>query len=183
MDNIARRQFLKGAAAVAGATAIGALPQLAQSATKPQVVPTLFHWDGARFVDARSMRAAGAALDQAELEIEVHGSPTRLRGIDQVVDLAGGAHVAFMAWTAPPSGATKVRFEADVRDGLHLRLHLIDGVHDLVISSGQLTEGIFVLSFGSLRGYSLDEDAEDGPVTNGQGSLRRGYVILRVHRS
>ncbi|MCC7434113.1 MAG: twin-arginine translocation signal domain-containing protein [Methanoregulaceae archaeon] len=183
MDNIARRQFLKGAAAVAGATAIGALPQLAQSATKPLVVPTLLLWDGTRFVEARSTRATGAAMGQAEIEIEVYGSPTRLRGIDQVVRTSGGEEVAFKAWTAPPSGATRVRFEADVREGLHLRLQLIDGEHDLVVSSAQLAEGVYVLSFGNLRGFSLDENADGGPVINGQGSLRRGYVILRISRS
>lgn len=183
MDNIARRQFLKGAAAVAGATAIGALPQLAQSATRSKIVPALLFWDGTRFVPARSVTGTGLVLEQVQIEIESRGGPTQLRGIDQVVQLPGGEHATFMAWTAPPSGSAKVRFEADVRAGLHLRLQLIDGSQDLSMSPRELSDGVYVLTFGNLRGFSLDENAEDGPVVNGQGSLRRGYVILRISRS
>lgn len=176
MKPIERREFLKGSALVLGSAAVGVIPQLAEAATTaPKVVPSLYRWDGTRFVRASMVGTEPALQGLKRIELISVGPATRLRGIDQIVSTPQGSFV-FHAWTAQPKGAPRVGWTSD-QDSIQLRLLLVDGTSDVEIP---MVEGIYVLTSGSLSGVT--SSVVDGQVEllDARGRLRGSYQVIRV---
>lgn len=176
MKPIERRDFLKGSALVLGSAAVGVLPQLAEAAVNaPKVVPSLYRWDGTRFVRASSLSKEPALLGLKRIELMSVGPATRLRGIDQIVSAPQGSFV-FHAWTAQPKGAPRVGWTSE-QDSIQLRLLLVDGTSDLKLP---LVEGIYVLTSGSLSGVTSSVVDDQVELLDARGPLRGSYQVIRV---
>lgn len=188
---IKRREFLKGAATLAAGSVLTLGPSSVLAsvvgAAGPKQVPTLYFWDGIRFVPASSLALGDRTILSAEVSIRSFGSPGRLQSLDQVVTTPKG-EAAFHAWTVPPIGMDRVRFVASTWKGITLRANLVDGSADMQLIRGagiqpKLKEGVYVLAFGSLSGYAYREDEPGGPVVNGVGPYPGGYVVIEIDRA
>lgn len=178
MKPIERRDFLKSSALVLGSAAVGVLPQLAEAATTstPKVVPSLYRWDGTRFVRVSSLRMEPVLQGQKRIELISAGPATRLRGIDQIVSTPQGSFV-FHAWTAQPKGAPRVGWTSD-QDSVQLRLLLVDGTSDLELP---MVEGTYVLTSGSLSGVTSSVVDDQVVLHDARGPLRGSYQVIRVN--
>lgn len=177
MKPIQRRDFIKGSALVLGGAAVGVIPQLAEAAaTAPKVVPSLYRWDGARFVRASSLSMEPGLQGLKRIELISVGPATRLRGVDQIVSTQQGSFV-FHAWTAQPKGASRVGWTSD-QDSIQLRLLLVDGTSDLDLP---MVEGVYVLTSGSLSGVTSSVVDDQVVLHDARGPLRGSYQVIRVN--
>ncbi|HVT12557.1 MAG TPA: hypothetical protein VHE55_09835 [Fimbriimonadaceae bacterium] len=160
---IARRTFLRGAASLVGASALG-LPAATLSAIAeplPLGSPSLavMFWDGTSLVAADSLAMGDLSLASVQLTFYGFGQAAEIRHIDvhpAVRTALGRRDAVFYAWTAPPNGVacTRCVMPVDVNAGLTVSTRiLVDGSEEdattafvVAKSSGpKLLEGEYVL--------------------------------------
>lgn len=161
---IARRTFLRGAASIVGATALG-IPGKALASSLNVAMPlaptplAVMYWDGASLVSADTLPFGDMSLSSVKLTIHGYGAMEELRRLDvhpTVRTSLGTRDVAFYAWTAPPSGTNVTRcvMPVDLKTGLRLSTHIVvDGNEQDVstafliagASGAKLREGCYVL--------------------------------------
>lgn len=67
---IARRDLLRGAALLAGGSALGVLPRLAEAVTLTPATPlSIGYWNGASFVAAEGLLYGATALDRIAITV------------------------------------------------------------------------------------------------------------------
>ena len=157
-----RREFLRNAAGVAGALALGWEAERAEAASQQsegQAEPTLAvaYWDGTRLIDAKHLASGEAALIHSGVRLRVnsHAGGEALRALNAYYLTEGNAHVPYHAWKQSALGHTSARFTMPVTGG--------DGI--LLSARHDSTE-----TFGRLH--------TDGSL--GQPKLRAGLYVLAV---
>jgi hypothetical protein len=198
---IPRRTFLRGAAGLLGATALG-IPSSALSAPMAFVASDLtfavMYWNGSAFVPAQDLSSGDQSLGSVQVTLHGFGTQGEIRWIDLVPLVRtpkGTQESAFYAWTAPPNGLAKTRctMPVDLIAGLHLSTRVVvdTAVEDILtpftISSAKgpkLREGSYVLCAAKVSWKGL-ELRPDGQVVNrlDQSPVAFQYVVASFARA
>lgn len=157
---IPRRAFIRGAAGLIGASAIG-LPKLALANWGAPVSAQLScaHWNGVTFVPAESLSAGDKTLDTVVVKLSAGGPEGNISSIDTSTFIAskvGATEAVFHAWTAPPYGGSTARFVQPVQKGALRLIATVNGAETPVAftvgpgTGPKLIEGAYVLVAGAL---------------------------------
>ena len=193
-ETLDRRQFLKGAAATAGAVIAGP-SALAKSIANVATPFALHFWNDDAFVDARRMGTSAEKLERVRVTITGvgTGSMQSLEALFFVPTARGSKPHGFMAWVP---GSTTSRFEMPVRgrQGISFQLtssslgRAVKSAIQLSQTSGNvaLREGDYVIvpSGRKLTGMKLgDGEESEKLIRRGEKSAAFQYLVLSIERA
>jgi hypothetical protein len=197
-----RRTFIRGAAGLLGASALGVpTAALAAPLAAMPVLSTalsVMFWDGKSFFSADSLVSGDQTLASVQITLKGSGPTAEIRAINLIplVRTADGPREApFYAWTAPPAGlpTTRCVMPVDLKSGLSLSARVLIGkeAQDCVVPFSvtkdlgpKLCEGRYVLCAASVSWSDWEL------LPNGQLARRSDgapadfqYVVLTVARA
>jgi len=193
--SFARRDFLRGAAGLVGASVVG-LPGLAEAQTtiggiiSAQPV-SVAYWDGVAWVLATSLPKGDASLQTVAIGLHGYGSGTSIRSID-----AYPGKIPFSAWSAAPQGCPATQYGAPVGPGgVLLSVNIQSGPKTVPIpilftpGSGtgpKLREGVYALALGKVDwiAYGYAPSTDHSPLVDASGNPATfQHVIMTVTRT
>ena len=192
-ETFPRRQFLKGAAATAGAACVGpaAMAKAIGRITTPVAV---FVWNDGRFVDASRISSTSEKIDRVRVTVSGSGSGN-LQSLDALFYIARRSKsnpAGFRAWL-PDSSTTRFEMPVSERDGISFLVttsNLGRAVKSTIRlsrngSNLKLREGTYVIvsSGQSLARTRLDESENliKGSFEDAQ-PVEFQHLILKVER-
>ena len=193
-NSIARRDFLRGAATLAGASVLG--PSAVARALFPvQASVALFYWDGERLLPADRLPGGDPGIDRVRLTIGGHGDASDLQALNAIFPVLTSAGLRAFPYHAWVAGGSRSRFTMPVDEDGNVTLRVeLSGKQatagDLRLNVGgrsgpKLREGVYVLVSGDvdLGGFVLDPKDDDSPLVDRNGLLAPfGYLTLAIER-
>lgn len=189
-NSIARRQFLRGAAGLVGATVVGSSSAVAQvigggvTGAKPITISPSYsvgYWDGLTFTDATSLAQGDPTLQSVHLTLKGFGDASGLISVDAMFPVSASIRAPFQAWKAGPSGCKEVMFTMPVdASGITFNLQLPNAemgtTSALTLRPGsdrgaKLRAGIYVIVPGAPNWSTLSytPSLPNTPLTTGDG--------------
>lgn len=195
---IPRRAFIRGAAGLIGASAIG-LPSSALAFLNPSSVlgVSCAYWNGSSFVPAESLKSGDSTLTAIRLTIAAGGEAGDLFGIDASPMVGSGRSVkpaVFHAWTAPPEGVQVTQCVLPVHSTAGLTLTpvvVIKGKEvesplpftTRTLSGPKLREGEYVVVAGSVNwnAFAMEQGKMVNRSNHEPASIQ--HAVLTVERA
>lgn len=199
--SIARRDFLRGVACLAGAGVVGAASASTSVGTaigigaNKQVAPlpaapgAVGFFDGSRLTSASSLTAGDPNLQT--VQVTVTGFGAGITSVDLHSEVKGmGSRAPFHAWTAPPRGLPKSTVLFPITSqGLELSIQAGSTSTPYVLRSGtgtgpKLRTGTYVIASKPINWsvYELHSNTQDGALelTMGGAPVNFSYVLVVV---
>ena len=203
-SKLPRREFLRGAVGVVGASVLGARTAFAggPASVGPNPQPgtglSIAYWDGTSLTPAEKLAYGDSSLSNIEFTVRGYGDGSAILGLDTIFTVSGSP-LPFPTWTAPPQGVNKVAIlvPLDPVKGLHLTSHVAgqsgSASIDTFFSFGgdrnpKLREGSYVVVAGAIdwNAYHFDPTNEQSPLSpvyTGKLAPMPPYLVLTVERA